>query len=59
MLDSLHHIDICHASPQLSYSDACQIWTWYSIANNDFVEAEMKNNGTEEIGLLSNPRPCV
>ena len=53
-LNSLNHIHIWQVSLQLSCSDTCQIWMWYSIGNKCFEEI-LKNlkNGMEEIGLVT------
>ena len=40
LLDYLHHIHIWQVSPQLSCGNTCQIWTWYTIANMYFGDAE-------------------
>ena len=40
LLDYLHHIHIWQVSPQLSCGNTCQIWTWYTIANMNFGDAE-------------------
>ena len=40
-------------SQKLSFDNACQLWTWYSIGNQCFDRGEnRKNNGMEEIGLV-------
>ena len=57
MLDYSNHIRFWQMSPQLSCGDTCQIWTWYSIANDSFdISKNSENNGTEEIGLVT-PTP--
>ena len=47
-VDSSNHIHIWQMWSQLSCGDICQIWMWYSIGSQIF-----KNNGTEEIGLVT------
>ena len=37
MLDTLKHVNICQVSPQLSWGDTCQIWTWYFTRNQCFI----------------------
>ena len=36
LLDSSNRIHVLQVSPQLSYGDTYQIWTWYVIYNKCF-----------------------
>ena len=40
LLDYLHHMHIWQVSPQLSCGNTWQIWTWYTISNMYFGDAE-------------------
>ena len=41
LLDDLNHVYIWQVPPQLSCSDTCQKWTWYSRANVCFDNADI------------------
>ena len=57
--DNFNHVHICQVSPQLSWGDTCQIWTWYHTGNHCFDHSEKwENNGTEKIGLVT-PTPVA
>ena len=62
LLDYLNHIHIWQVPPQLRCDDTCQIYTWYSIVNVCFDNAQnLVNNGMEEIGLVPptpGPQSC-
>ena len=44
-------------SPQLSCDNTCQIWTWYTIANIYFGDAEKLGKSRNGGNCLSNPHP--
>ena len=55
----MNHIRIWWMSQQLSYGDACQMWTWYTIGNQCFDSVgNSENNEREEIYLIPPPMMC-
>ena len=51
--DSLNQSYTSQVPPQLNCGDTCQIWTWYSTGNGDFVNHEKywEDIWTEEMSL--------